>query len=176
MAGTLPGPAAAASGPPLMPQPRILPDVPGVRPMPPDPRAPVIQPQLPGQGPTAAPRGPVTAAPASLPPPAAMAVPTSPTPAPSPAAVKATQGSPAAGPAPEALPRLRDLPESTRKELPALAVSGSMYSPQPTSRMVVLDGQVLREGQAVVPGLTIEQIGPRSAILAYKGQRFELPF
>jgi general secretion pathway protein B len=74
------------------------------------------------------------------------------------------------------LPKVRDLPEALRRGLPPLNVSGSMYSPDPASRMLVLDGQVLRVGQSAQPGLVVEQIGPKSAILSQQGQRFELPY
>jgi general secretion pathway protein B len=71
---------------------------------------------------------------------------------------------------------LGQLPEGVRRELPPLAVSGSMYSPQPSARMVVLDGQVAREGDELRPGLSIETIEPKSAILNYRGERFRLTF
>ncbi len=71
---------------------------------------------------------------------------------------------------------LAELPEGLRRELPPLAVSGSMYSPEPGSRMLVIDGQVLREGQPVRPGLTVERIGPKAATLSLRGERFELSY
>lgn len=169
------GSPMAPAPPVLAPLPNVLPDPPGRRPPAPDPGAAPIQPQLPGQSPPAPARAPrpTGAAPAAPPqtPPAARAESVAkarPT-APSASGATGAAGEPA-------LMRLRDLPESLRRELPSLSLSGSMYSPQPGSRMVVLDGQVFREGQTVAPGLTLEQIGPRAAILAYKGQRFELPF
>jgi general secretion pathway protein B len=75
-----------------------------------------------------------------------------------------------------AIRSLGQLPEGVRRELPPLAVSGSMYSPQPSARMVVLDGQVAREGDELRPGLSIESIEPKSAILNYRGERFRLTF
>jgi general secretion pathway protein B len=71
---------------------------------------------------------------------------------------------------------LHQLPETLRRELPPLAVSGSMYSPQASSRMLVLDGQVVREGDQPRPGLVVESIGLKSATLVYRGERFQLSY
>jgi general secretion pathway protein B len=71
---------------------------------------------------------------------------------------------------------LSQLPEALRRELPPLTVSGSMYSPEPSARMLVLDGQVVRQGDEVKPGLSLEDIGPRSATLSYRGERFRLNY
>jgi general secretion pathway protein B len=90
-----------------------------------------------------------------------------------PAATATTAASTVGAPA---LPRLRELAADLRRELPPLAVSGSVYSPDAPSRMLVLDGQVVREGQSAAPGVLVEQIGPKAAVLSFKGQRFELPY
>jgi len=88
---------------------------------------------------------------------------------------KAAALQPVAAPAPQPLPRLADLPEAQRRELPALVVSGAVQSPDPASRMLILDGQVLREGDAPAPGLVLERIGPRAAVFSRGGVRFEIP-
>jgi general secretion pathway protein B len=83
-------------------------------------------------------------------------------------------------PAPQAksgaLPKLADLPDAVRKDLPALNVGGAMHSPTPSQRMLVLNGQVFHEGDSPHPGLTLEEIRLKSAVLNFQGQRFELPF
>ncbi len=71
--------------------------------------------------------------------------------------------------------RLADLPEARRRELPPLAVSGAVQSPDPAARMLIVDGQVLREGDAAAPGLVLERITPRAAVFSLRGQRFEIP-
>jgi general secretion pathway protein B len=73
------------------------------------------------------------------------------------------------------LPRLADLPQAQRRELPPMVVSGAVQSPDPASRMLILDGQVLREGDAPAPGLLLERIGPRAAVFSRGGVRFEIP-
>ena len=82
---------------------------------------------------------------------------------------------PAAAPTPQPVLRLADLPEAQRRELPPLVVSGAVQSPDPASRMLILDGQVLREGDAPAPGLVLERIGPRAAVFSRGGLRFEIP-
>jgi len=82
---------------------------------------------------------------------------------------------PAASAATEArLLTYAELPADIRSQLPALVVGGSMYSPSAASRMVILNGQVFREGDKPVDGLAIEQIGLKSTVLAFRGLRFEL--
>ena len=103
---------------------------------------------------------------APAPPPGAV------TPAPAPAAVPA----PPAPPAAEArIPRLSELPESTRRELPKLTISGSVYSDDPASRFVVVNGEVMREGARLGADLVLEQIGQRELVLRFRGQRYRQP-
>ncbi|HJV70641.1 general secretion pathway protein GspB [Ideonella sp.] len=78
--------------------------------------------------------------------------------------------------APPRIPLMADLPPSLRKELPALAVGGSVYSDDAASRFIMLNGEVAKEGSQPAPGLVVERIEPRSAVLRFKGERFRLPF
>lgn len=114
----------------------------------------------------------VPAAPASpylpAPPPAVVAA------APPPRAVPAP--APATPPAAEdRIPRLAELPDSLRRELPRLAISGSVYSEDPASRFVMINGEVMREGARLGADLVLERIGPRELVLRYRGQRFRQP-
>jgi general secretion pathway protein B len=120
--------------------------------------------------PMAPPPAPVPTA--RAPAPAPVLVPPSNPPAP-PAAV-----SPAPVPPPPAaaLPTYRELPEATRRQLSPLTVGGAMHSPDPASRMLILNGQVVRQGDTVAPGLVLEEIQPRAAVLVFQGQRFTLPY
>lgn len=89
---------------------------------------------------------------------------------------------PVAQPAPRQAPiltqvrRLAELPPEQRRELPPLVVSGTVWSEQPATRFVVLDGQVLREGDSPVPGLVLVKLAPRSATLRWRDGLIELPF
>ncbi len=82
----------------------------------------------------------------------------------------------AAGTAPaQRVPRLAELPEALRRQVPALALGGGMYSEQPAQRLVIVNGQVAREGDEAAPGVRVIQIQPKAVVFAVGGQRFELP-
>lgn len=85
---------------------------------------------------------------------------------------------PTAPPAPATeapVPRLAELPESMRRELPKLVISGSVFSDDPASRFVIINGEVMREGGKPGADLVLEKIGPRELVLRFKGQRFRQP-
>lgn len=160
--------------------------------------APTDTPQLQplAQAPTVAPPPAAPAPPAAVgatPPPPVVVTPTrpaavAPEPAPIPSLAKpAPPQSPAlsreavVAPTPAAAaavnPRvlsMAELPADLRAKLPALVVGGSMYSPAARSRMVILNGQVFREGDKPVDGLSVESIGVKSTVLVFRGVRFEL--
>lgn len=70
---------------------------------------------------------------------------------------------------------LADLPAELRREMPAMSVGGSIYSESPASRFVMVNGQVVREGEAAAPGVTLERIGQKSAVLRWRDLRIEVP-
>jgi general secretion pathway protein B len=99
--------------------------------------------------------------------------------APASAAAAVTVPVPSTAPAsaatgPERLPQLAELAEALRREIGPLNPGGSIYAEQPSARMVILNGQVFREGDTLSGQLRIEQIRPRSVVLGLRGQRFEL--
>lgn len=97
-------------------------------------------------------------------------------PAASSAAVSAPASAPAPAPAPlEALPHLGWLPAAEREGLPALRLSMHVYDSDPGARFALIDGHRLRQGEAVVEGLTVEEIRPDGVVLSRRGQRFLLP-
>jgi len=77
---------------------------------------------------------------------------------------------------PSRVPLLGELPDGLRRQLPVLAFSGSVYSDQPASRFVMINGQLLREGDSVAPGLLLERIQPKSVLLRWRDQRFEVVY
>ena len=83
------------------------------------------------------------------------------------AAVQASQAQPKVVP-------LQQLAAELRRELPPLALGGSVWSDNPASRFVILDGQVVREGDSVVPGLLLERIQPRAVVLRWRDMRLEI--
>jgi general secretion pathway protein B len=56
-----------------------------------------------------------------------------------------------------------------------MTVGGSVYSPDPPSRFVIINGQVVREGEGAATGITVERIGPKSAVLRWREMRIEVP-
>ena len=67
-----------------------------------------------------------------------------------------------------------DLPDAVRAQLPALKISGITYSRNPVSRMAIVNGQVLHEGEPVAPGLVLERIEPESTVWSFRGYRYGL--
>jgi len=132
----------------------------------------------------------VAAAPAPLPLPRVVSAPPLPVP-PLPAATEpappATPAAPAAARAPTAdraaaaasAPRTLTLAEMTpeqRRDWPRLAIGGVVHSDHAASRFVVVDGRLVHEGEEAAPGVTVERIGARAAILRWRGLRVELPY
>lgn len=69
---------------------------------------------------------------------------------------------------------LKELPLSVRKGLPDLTISAFLYSSNPSSRMLSINGRTLREGQEVITGLKLEQITRDGAVFSYQGYRFHI--
>ncbi len=86
--------------------------------------------------------------------------------------VKPVQNDPA--PVPGRIYQAGELPASVRQNLPAVNMSIFVYSEDPASRMVRINGQMLREGQYISDGLKVEEIKPDGVILNYKNYRFHL--
>jgi general secretion pathway protein B len=83
----------------------------------------------------------------------------------------------APAPAPESDPvrAWASLPESTRAALPPLAWSGAVHAERAEQRLVIVNGQVAREGDMLANGLQLLQIRPKSVLLRWQGQRIEMP-
>lgn len=135
------------------------------------PPTPVVVP-APVQSPVAR---PMPAPRAAAVPSVAVATPGTPAPAASAAAPAAVNARSATATPPVKVLRQAELPDALRREIPPMAIGGSIYSADRAGRMVIINGQVRREGDAVAPGLVVEQIGTKTAIFGFKGQRFEVP-
>ncbi|MFG6460277.1 general secretion pathway protein GspB [Roseateles sp. DXS20W] len=142
--------------------------------LPPPPAAPLPAAPAPAPAPVAQPApvpAPVPSAPPASPylPPAPVPMPVTATPAPTPQ--MAAPASAAEAP----VPRLAELPENVRRELPKLVISGSVYSDDPASRFVIINGEVMREGGKPGADLVLEKIAPRELVLRFRGQRYRQP-
>jgi len=45
-----------------------------------------------------------------------------------------------------------------------------------SERSLIIDGRIVRENDRLTADLTLEQIRPKSAVLRFKGHRFEIVF
>ena len=121
------------------------------------------------------------------PPPAPPVVPqakpavVAPAPKPAPAVTGAPQANPAApdnakvATAPSTpVYAVGELPAAVREQLPALQLAGITYSSNSKYRMVIVNGQVLHEGESAGPGLVLERIESARTIWAFRGYRFAL--
>lgn len=68
------------------------------------------------------------------------------------------------------------MPAEIRRELPSLQVGGSVYSDDPGSRLLILNGQLFHERDQIQTGLVLEQIRAKSAILNFKGYRYQISY
>ncbi|MEW6220841.1 MAG: general secretion pathway protein GspB [Thermodesulfobacteriota bacterium] len=67
---------------------------------------------------------------------------------------------------------IRQLPLSVRHELPDIAIALHRYSRDAASRLVSINGRVLRPGDQVREGLLLEAITPSGVVLSFQGYRF----
>ena len=185
LGGSAPPARAPIEGSISTPVPAPLPTL-QPAPTPPTAAVPAVTPAINAAAPTATPAPvlqPTPPAPpiAAAPPTARAAVDARRAPA-APAAPKrvgaATTGTPGAAPA-AAEPRVHsqaELPEDIRRDLPKLVIGGSSYSGDAASRMVMINGQIFHEGDQLAPQLVLERIKLKSAVLSYKGYRYEVTF
>ena len=68
------------------------------------------------------------------------------------------------------------LPPDIRAALPQLAIGGSVYSPDPNARSLIVNGRLYRESNRLTEELSLEEIKLRSATFSFRGYRFEVLF
>lgn len=165
-APTLPAVVASAERPaPAVPLPTTL--APATAPVPAPVPAPV---QVP------APATLPTVVSAHVPPPAAVVLPAAPAVAqtrPAPGTAAAAAPVPAAS-APARTP-LAALTPAQRRELPPLVLGGSIWSDSALGRFVIVNGQVVREGETAALGVVVERIEPKAVLLRWRELRLEVP-
>jgi len=82
---------------------------------------------------------------------------------------------PAASPE-DSLPYLAQLPDATQREVPRVAFGGYMYSANPADRLLLVDKTLRHEGEEVAPGLVLEKLLPKAAVMNYRGLRYRVPY
>ena len=76
----------------------------------------------------------------------------------------------------EKLQTLRQLPEPIQRAVPPLVFGGYMYSTNPADRLLLIDKTLRHEGEEVAPGLVLEKLLPKAAVMNYRGYRYRVPF
>ena len=71
---------------------------------------------------------------------------------------------------------ISELPDEIRRSLPSIVVGGSVYSSVPANRFLFINGQVMHEGDVVSPGVVLQSIRLKAAVLLYKGYRYEMNY
>ncbi|MGV8894387.1 MAG: general secretion pathway protein GspB [Burkholderiaceae bacterium] len=169
-AAVLPKVAPSVPMQPIPPTPALPPTVRTV-PTPPAPPVPKITSKaVPVE--TSKPKAAASSAPTSPPKPkqrpAATITPTAPIPAPVPTPFIA---------APEpVLQTLRELPTQIQRDIPPMVISGYIYSSNKAERSLLINNQLLREGDSIAPGLILEKMLPAAVVLNYKGYRYRMPY
>jgi general secretion pathway protein B len=69
---------------------------------------------------------------------------------------------------------LSELPPDIRSQIPALAITGAVYSDNPAQRLLLINGQVLSQGSLAAPDLTLERIGANTSEFSFRGTRFRM--
>jgi general secretion pathway protein B len=167
-------PAPATDAPPTAPPAAVVTEAPPAARLSP-PAAPV-QPILapPREEP---PKRPQASLPAAAPTAPATATPTpTPTPTPAPPAAAATTAPSASDANATPVRSFAELSPEARAQLPPVNVSGSTYSKSPALRMLIVNGKVVQEGHDIAPGLKLETIGQRSAVLNHNGLRYSIGY
>lgn len=77
-------------------------------------------------------------------------------------------------PAPNKIYNLSELPLPLQQKLPSFVISAYMYSDEPNSSMVKVNGKMMREGQELPEGIKLEEINPDGIVLSYMNYRFRV--
>ena len=70
------------------------------------------------------------------------------------------------------LAQLQDLPADRRAAVPELKFAGHTYSEDPAQRMIIVNGQILREGGIISSGTRLRQITWDGVIVDFQGKQF----
>lgn len=155
-------PAAAPVAAPVIAAAPVTPPTPAKPVAPPEavkPKAPPVADKPPAPAAKAAPLPRVAAA---------EAAPEAPRPVP--------VAAPPAAPAEDSIGPAQSLPEAVQRELPKVAFGGYIYSPNPAERLLLVDKMLRREGEEVAPGLVLERLLPKAAIMNYRGYRYRVAY
>lgn len=69
---------------------------------------------------------------------------------------------------------LRDLPAELQEEIPELKFSGHTFSTAPARRLIIVNNQILREGDSIDAVTTLKEITWKGAIIDFRGILFRI--
>lgn len=69
---------------------------------------------------------------------------------------------------------LGQVPLDIRRGLPDINIKGHIYSNDPSSRLVNINGNIIREGGMVMQGLTVDEITMSGVVFDYEGLLFHI--
>lgn len=72
------------------------------------------------------------------------------------------------------IPYLHELPDYQQQSIPVMEFAGHVYSSDPSSRSVIINGQFMEQGDNLMPGLRIESITINGVVFAYKDTLFRV--
>ena len=71
-------------------------------------------------------------------------------------------------------PLRSELPESLRREIPALTITGAVDSANPAQRLLLVNGQVLPQGGSPAAEVTLLEIKAQSSLFSFRGTQFRV--
>ena len=77
---------------------------------------------------------------------------------------------------PAVIPLLSELPEDFRRQIPTLTITGAVDSEYPAQRMLLVNGQLLRQGSMAAPDLSLEEIRSHSSVFSFRGTKFRVTY
>ncbi len=87
--------------------------------------------------------------------------------------VAATAAPPAPG---DRVYSIAELSTDVQQALPKFGISGGVYSENIAQRMLIVNGQVFNEGSEIAPGVVLEQVRLKTAVLRFRGLRIAQPY
>jgi general secretion pathway protein B len=97
-------------------------------------------------------------------------------PAPAAAAPRAATAQAAVPAAEDSLPYLHQLPDTIQRDIPRVTFGGYMYSANPADRLLLVDKTLRHEGEEVGPGLVLEKLMPKAAVMNFRGIRYRVAY
>jgi general secretion pathway protein B len=61
-------------------------------------------------------------------------------------------------------------------DAPKLVLNGGVYSANRAQRMLIVNGQVASEGTEVAPGVVLDEIRAKTAVLRFHGARYTVSY